>query len=238
MTESIDTWLPRLRDGALALGLDLSEGTLRQLLSHMALIERWNKAYNLTAVRDRSAMLTQHLLDSLAVVPALRRHLAAKSPASTGPADSMAEGETTTRIRLLDVGSGAGLPGAVLAAVEPRWSVTCVDAVGKKAIFIRQVAAELGLPNLQALHARIEQVLDPAGFDLVTSRAFASLADFLNLTEHLVAPAGCWVAMKGRVPDDEIAALPNSVEVFHVEPLSVPGLDAQRCLIWLKRRTV
>jgi 16S rRNA (guanine527-N7)-methyltransferase len=116
--------------------------------------------------------------------------------------------------------------------------VSCVDAVGKKAVFIRQVAAELGLPNLQALHARIEQVSDPTGFDVITSRAFASLSDFVSLTAPLLSPAGCWMAMKGKVPEDELAALPSTVDVFHVEPISVPGLEAQRCLIWMRRRSV
>lgn len=235
MPEPIDSWRRPLRDGADALGLSLPEATQRQLLGHLALVERWNKAYNLTAVRDRQAMLTQHLLDSLAVVPALRRQLAARVASPQAPGGLAAKSGPA---RLLDVGSGAGLPGAVLAAVEPGWSVSCVDAVGKKAVFIRQVAAELGLPNLQALHARIEQVSDPTGFDVITSRAFASLSDFVSLTAPLLSPAGCWMAMKGKVPEDELAALPSTVDVFHVEPISVPGLEAQRCLIWMRRRSV
>jgi 16S rRNA (guanine527-N7)-methyltransferase len=137
--------------------------------------------------------------------------------------------------RLLDVGSGGGLPGVVIATLLPGWDVTCVDAVAKKTAFIRQVAGALSLPNLHAVHGRVEQ-LGVAPFDLITSRAFASLADFTALTRRHLAPCGAWMAMKGRAPDDEIAALPPDVGVFHVEPLQVPGLGAQRCLIWMQPR--
>ena len=183
--------------------------------------------YNLTAVRNPADMLVQHLLDSLAVVAPLRRHLQDKAlaPGADGPS-----------VRMLDVGSGAGLPGVVLSIVESHWDVTCVDAVAKKASFIRQVAAELGLPNLRAQHVRVEDLPAPSGFDIVTSRAFASLADFVSLTGHLLSPTGCWMAMKGKVPDDEVADLPDGVEVFHVEQLKVPSLEAQRCLMWMRRR--
>jgi 16S rRNA (guanine527-N7)-methyltransferase len=138
-----------------------------------------------------------------------------------------------TQGRLLDVGSGGGLPGVVVAILLPGWQVTCVDAVGKKMAFVRQVAGSLPLPNLRAEHARIEQLKQPA-FDLITSRAFASLADFTRLTQPHLAPQGVWMAMKGRVPEDELAALPPAVQVFHVEQLSVPGMDAQRCLVWMR----
>ena len=194
------------------LGLALTPAQLLTLSQYLAMLQRWNATYNLTAVRDPAAMLTQHLADCLAVVQPLRRQL--------------------TRGRVLDVGSGGGLPGAVLAIVEPQWQVSCVDAVGKKTAFIRQVAGALGLPNLQALHARVE-TLATASFDLITSRAFASLPDFTRLTRALLAPNGVWMAMKGKLPQDEITALPAEVEVFHVEPLSVPGLAAERCLIWM-----
>jgi 16S rRNA (guanine527-N7)-methyltransferase len=185
------------------------------LSRYLDLLQRWNGTYNLTAVRDRAGMLTQHLADCLAILPSLQRH----AP----------EG------RLLDVGSGGGLPGVVVATLLPRWEVTCVDAVAKKAAFVRQVAGTLGLPNLHAVHGRVESLQSPP-FDLITSRAFASLADFIALTRQHLAPGGAWVAMKGRVPDDEMAALPTDVHVFHVEPLHVPGLDAQRCLIWMQPR--
>ena len=136
--------------------------------------------------------------------------------------------------RLLDVGSGGGLPGAVLAIADPALQVRCVDAVAKKALFIGQVAAALRLPNLQGLHARVEQMVQP--HDLVLSRAFASLADFTRLSRSALAPQGLWLALKGKWPQEEIAALPPEVEVFHVEPISVPGLDAERCLVWMRLR--
>jgi 16S rRNA (guanine527-N7)-methyltransferase len=192
-----------------------TEAQLQQLQAYLALLQRWNSTYNLTAVRDPAEMLTHHLADCLAVL----KPLTAALPAG----------------RVLDVGSGGGLPGAVLAIMCPALQVSCVDTVGKKAAFIRQVAAELRLPNLHAEHARVEQLKRPP-FDLITSRAFASLLDFTTLTRPLLAEGGVWMAMKGRAPDDEVAALPAGVAVFHVEPLAVPGLDAQRCLVWMRRQ--
>ncbi|MBL0092442.1 MAG: 16S rRNA (guanine(527)-N(7))-methyltransferase RsmG [Piscinibacter sp.] len=198
------------------LGLELPPATSDRLLAYLSLLHRWNATYNLTAVRDPQAMLTQHLADCLAVVGPFRRQLAAGS-----------------QRRLLDVGSGGGLPGVVLAALEPGWSVTCVDSVGKKVAFIRQVAAELSLRNLTGEHARIEALQAPP-FDLITSRAFASLADFVVPTRRLLAPTGVWAAMKGKSPELELAALPPGITVFHVEPLTVPGLQAERCLVWMR----
>ena len=205
-----------LKHGAQALGLPLSDAQCDRLLAYQALLTKWNQVYNLTAVRKPAEMLTHHLLDSLAALPPLTRHLGDR------PA------------RVLDVGSGGGLPGVVLAIMQPRLDVTCVDTVGKKASFIRQVAAELKLPNLSAAHARVEDLrLKP--FDVITSRAFASLADFTRLTRQLLADDGVWMAMKGKDPSDEIAALPPEWDVFHVEQLTVPGLDAERCLVWIRR---
>ncbi|MEO8250030.1 MAG: 16S rRNA (guanine(527)-N(7))-methyltransferase RsmG, partial [Burkholderiales bacterium] len=149
-------------------------------------------------------------------------------------------GQTSTRtIRLLDVGSGAGLPGVVIAACCPSLQITCIDAVGKKAAFVRQVAAELGLPNLQALHGRVESLDKQAGacrFEVITSRAFSSLPNLVTLTERVLAHDGFWLAMKGRVPAEEISALSPTVEVFHVEQLTVPTLDAERCIVWLRKK--
>lgn len=207
---------PALAEVCAQLGLVGDAAMLDRLLGYLALLNRWNATYNLTAVREPQEMLTQHLADCLAVVEPLRRHLG-----------------TCTERRLLDVGSGGGLPGVVLAVLEPRWEVTCVDTVGKKAAFIRQAAAELGLRNLRAEHARVES-LKAAPFDLITSRAFASLADFVRLTRGLLSPGGVWVAMKGRMPHEELVALPSDIHVFHVEPLIVPGLAAERCLIWMR----
>jgi 16S rRNA (guanine527-N7)-methyltransferase len=202
------------------LGLNPSETQLAALLGYLELLARWNSTYNLTAVREREAMWSQHLADCLAVVPALHRHL-----------DTINTGGQA--LRLLDVGSGGGLPGCLLAVIFPGLAVSCIDAVGKKTAFVRQVAGALALPNLQAVHARVEAWRSPA-FDVIISRAFASLADFTQLTQHLLAPGGVWVAMKGKHPADEIAALPASVQVFHVEQLHVPGLNAERCLVWMR----
>lgn len=226
MTDLMESLSLPLDQGLERLGLEVPQPARRQLVEYLALIDRWNRVYNLTAVRNPADMLVQHLLDSLAVVTPLRRHLLAQGPAP---------GFVTPRPRILDVGSGGGLPGVVLSIVEPRWDVTCVDAVAKKASFIRQVAAELGLPNLRAQHARVEDLLAPPGFDIVTSRAFASLADFVSLTGYLLNATGVWMAMKGKVPEDEVADLPDGVEVFHVEPLEVPSLEAQRCLVWMRK---
>ncbi len=207
-----------LGQGARQLGMTLDAGQTGDLLRYLALIQKWSKVYNLTALREPAGMLTHHLLDSLAVIVPLRRHTQGR------------------RARLLDVGSGAGLPGVVLAICCPELTVTCVDAVAKKAAFIQQVAAELKLPNLRGLHARVESLADV--HDLISSRAFASLADFTAWSAGALAPGGIWLAMKGRQPDDEIAALPPAIEMFHVEQLRVPGLDAERCIVWLRKKPV
>ncbi len=204
-----------LRTGLEALHLPAPPATQRLLLQYADLLVKWNRHFNLTAVRAPQDMLTQHLLDCLAAIGPLDAHLGSAAA------------------RVLDVGSGAGLPGVVLAVMRPHWQVCCVDAVAKKAGFVRQVAVELGLPNLHSEHARIEQLALPP-FELITCRAFASLADFVALTRSALAPGGCWVAMKGQHPTAELAALPTNIDVFHVEQLSVPGLVAQRCLVWMR----
>lgn len=207
-----------LRAGLKALQLDLSDHQVGQLLDYLDLIAKWTRVYNLTAVRDPAEMMTHHLLDSLAAIAPLRRHLQQAG---------LAQGA-----RLLDVGSGAGLPGVVIAVCCPAVAVTCVDTVAKKAAFIKQAALALKLPNLTGLHARVETITQP--FDLICSRAFASLADFTQWSAEALAPHGVWMAMKGKHPADEIAALPATVEVFHVEQLAVPGLAAERCMLWLR----
>jgi len=137
-----------------------------------------------------------------------------------------------TSFRLLDVGAGAGLPGVVIAITCPEVAVTCVDTVAKKAAFVQQVAASLMLRNLKGLHARVETLTEP--YDVVCSRAFASLKDFTTWSRTALAPHGIWLAMKGKHPDAELAELPKDVQVFHVEPLKVPGLDAERCIVWMR----
>nr|WP_295769881.1 16S rRNA (guanine(527)-N(7))-methyltransferase RsmG [Rhodoferax sp.] len=208
-----------LRQGLVELGLALNETQVQQLLGYLDLIQKWTKVYNLTAVRDPAEMLTHHLLDSLAAIAPLDRQLQAR-------------GAMSTTARLLDVGSGAGLPGIVIALCRPDIVVHCVDTVAKKAAFIQQVAVTLKLPNLRGLHARVESLTEP--YDVVSSRAFASLVDFTNWSGGALAGQGVWMAMKGKHPAGEIAVLPASVEVFHVEQLKVPGLDAERCIVWMR----
>ncbi len=203
-----------LRDGLRELGLNLTDLQVGQLLDYLGLIAKWTKVYNLTAVRDPQEMLTHHLLDSLAAIGPLRRHSQGRP------------------VSLLDVGSGAGLPGVVIAICCPEVTVSCVDTVAKKAAFIQQVSATLKLPNLKGIHARVESLTGP--FDVISSRAFASLADFVNWSGGALGQGGVWLAMKGKHPADEIAALPTGAQMFHVEQLTVPGLDAERCIVWLR----
>lgn len=213
-----------LHSGANALGLLLTESQCVQLLAYVDLIQKWSKVYNLTAVRDPAEMLTHHLLDSLAVVVPLRKQILVMRNAGELAPDAS--------LRLLDVGSGAGLPGVVIAICFPDVLVHCVDTVAKKTAFIQQVAVSLKLHNLHGIHARVESL--GATYDVVSSRAFASLADFVIWSRKCLAEQGIWMAMKGKHPAEEIAALPADVQVFHVEPLVVPGLDAERCILWLR----
>jgi 16S rRNA (guanine527-N7)-methyltransferase len=196
------------------LGLALSPAQQQQLLDYLDLLGKWNKIYNLTAVRDPAQMLTQHLLDCLAVVQPLKARLPALQT-------------------VLDVGAGGGLPAVVLAVACPQWQVSAVDTVAKKAAFIQTAAHSLGLSNLRGIHARVEELTE--GYDLVCSRAFASLADFTSWSAAALKPGGVWMAMKGRVPDEELAALPPGVRVDEVQLLQVPGLEAQRCVVWMRQ---
>lgn len=221
-----------LKRGLAGLGLALPESQQAQLLSYMDLIAKWTKVYNLTAVRDANEMLTHHLLDSLAVIAPLHRELDKLSHPDAAMGESASLLGAQAKFRLLDVGAGAGLPGIVIAITCPEVAVTCVDTVAKKAAFIQQVAATLRLPNLKGLHARVESLTQP--YDVVCSRAFASLVDFTTWSKSALAPHGIWMAMKGKHPHEELAVLPPDVHVFHVEQLQVPGLDADRCIVWLR----
>lgn len=200
----------QLAAGVAALGLALPEGAEARLLAYLALLDKWNRVYNLTAVRDTARMVSQHVLDSLAAVPYF-------------------EGET-----VLDVGSGGGLPGIPLAIARPELQVTLIDSIAKKTAFLLQAKAELGLANLNVVTSRVEDFRPSAGFDIITSRAFSDLKEFVTLTRHLLKPSGHWLAMKGLMPHEEIASLPDWVKVSANHALAVPGLEASRHLIVLE----
>jgi 16S rRNA (guanine527-N7)-methyltransferase len=200
----------QLRAGIAALGLALPEGAEPKLLAYLALLDKWNRVYNLTAVRDAERMVSHHLLDSLAAAP-------------------YCQGET-----LLDVGSGGGLPGIPLAIARPGLRVTLIDSIAKKTAFLQQAKAELGLPNLTVVTGRVEDYQPEAAFDLITSRAFSDLREFVTLTRHLLKPGGRWLAMKGLYPHEEVVLLPRDVKVSADHALVVPGLEANRHLIVLE----
>jgi 16S rRNA (guanine527-N7)-methyltransferase len=205
--------------GAEELRVDLSGSQADKLVRFAALLVRWNAVHNLTAISSPASILSHHLLDSLSILPRM----------------SSIVGEKPCRV--LDVGSGGGLPGVPLAIARPRWQVTVVDKVEKKVAFLVQAKLELGLSNLACLHARVEDIEAPP-FDLIVSRAFASLAGFVRVSAHLLAPGGCWVAMKGAYPKEELADLDRTVPGVHVldaVKLDVPQLDAERHLILLQR---
>ncbi|ARU03384.1 16S rRNA (guanine(527)-N(7))-methyltransferase RsmG [Comamonas serinivorans] len=208
-----------LIDGADALGVALTSSQVDALIRYLDLLSRWGKVYNLTAVLHRPEMMTTHILDCLAVIPPLRKRCL--DPAAATP------------VQLLDVGSGAGLPGVVLAIVVPELQVTCIDTVAKKAAYIQHAGLQLGLKNLKAVHGRIEQ--HAVHYDVVCSRAFASLIDFTRWSRNCLKPQGVWMAMKGKQLAEEFEALArDQVDVFHVEPLTVPGLQAERCIVWMR----
>ena len=200
----------QLTAGVAALGLSLPEGAEAKLLAYLGLLDKWNRVYNLTAVRDPERMVSHHLLDSLAAVPFF-------------------QGET-----VLDVGSGGGLPGIPLAISRPELRVTLIDSIAKKTAFLLQAKAELGLGNLSVVTGRVEDYRAEAGFDAITSRAFSDLKEFVALTRHLLKPTGRWLAMKGLIPHEEIACLPDWVRVSANHALTVPGLEAARHLIILE----
>ena len=204
-----DALQAQLEQGIAALRLNLPSAAVPRLLAYQALLERWNTAYNLTAVRDPAGMITRHLLDSLAILPYVRGdHLA-------------------------DLGTGPGLPGVVLAIAAPGREIVLVDSNGKKVRFLREAIRALKLEGVRVEQARVEDV--EGQFDCVTTRAFASLADMLGWGGHLLAPDGLWLAMKGKRPDDELPGIPDGFEVRATHELTVPGLAAERHLLVLGR---
>ncbi|MFJ3057068.1 16S rRNA (guanine(527)-N(7))-methyltransferase RsmG [Herbaspirillum sp. NPDC087042] len=205
-----------LKEGAAALGLDLSEAQIDKLMAYQALLAKWNKVYNLTALRDPAQMMTHHLLDSLSAMTAF-----------------------AGAHRVLDVGAGGGLPGIVLAIwaaeAQPQMHITLVDTVQKKTAFLNQVKAQLQLGNVTVLHARVEQLPIEQQYDVITSRAFAELKDFVTWSNHLLQQDGKYIALKGVLPQEEIERLPAGWKVQSIRPLQVPGLDAERHLIFMER---
>ena len=216
MSGRLQPYATQLADGTAALGLALPQETVDRLLAFGELLLKWNKVYNLTAIRNPQELITHHLLDSLAVLPYLE-----------------------TLNRLADIGSGGGLPGVVLAIVRPGLIVSSIETVGKKASFQQQAKIELGLGNFSVVNKRVEQVqaeaLPGGAPEGVISRAFSSLADFVALSGHLDAEGGALYAMKGANPVDEIATLPAGWAVTETHALSVPGLDAERHLLFIRR---
>jgi 16S rRNA (guanine527-N7)-methyltransferase len=201
----------QLAQGLAAMGLDLPAECREKLLAYLALLYKWNKTFSLTALREQDKAVSHHLLDSLSILPFV--------PDSS----------------LLDVGSGGGMPGIPLAIVRPDLRVTLLDSNSKKTAFLQQTAIELGLNNVSVHGGRVEQYHREGGFAAITSRAFAELADFVRLSRHLLAPEGCWLAMKGVWPRDEIDRLPGNVHVAAVHALTVPGVDAERHLVVMRR---
>ncbi|MCQ4165928.1 16S rRNA (guanine(527)-N(7))-methyltransferase RsmG [Tahibacter harae] len=199
----------RLDEGLAALGQDLPAALRERLIDYVELLARWNAAYNLTAVRDPGEMVHRHLLDSLAIAP----HVSGAT--------------------LADLGSGAGLPGIPLALVAPERQVTLVDSNGKKARFLREAVRTLKLANVRVIEGRVQDV--PGQFDCITARAFATLADMLNWAGGLLAEGGSWLAMKGRLQEEEIAALPAGFQIARILPLQVPGSEGERHLIVVRR---
>ena len=202
-----------LSEGLQSLSLELTQAQQQALLDYIALLGKWNKVYNLTAVREPEQMLSQHVLDCLAVLPPLKQVF-------------------PEALDLIDVGAGGGLPSVVFAIACPHWQITAVDTVAKKAAFIQTTAHSLRLGNLKAVHSRVEALT--GSFDVVTCRAYASLRDFCGSSRHLLKPNGVWMAMKAKLSAEELTDLPATVRVDKVEPLAVPGLDADRCLVWMR----
>jgi len=201
-----------LKNGVEKLDLGLSESQQEKLLDYLALLNKWNKVYNLTAVRDPMEMMTLHVLDSLAAVPAFK--------------DAQ---------NVLDVGAGGGLPGVVLAIARPDMKVSMIDIVHKKTAFLNQVKAELELSNVTVYTKKVQELQVKTPYDVITSRAFADLSDFVNWSGHLLAEGGRFIALKGTAPAEERERLPDPWKVNELQPLQVPGLDAQRHLVFIGR---
>ena len=204
----------RLSNGLHDLSLDLSQSQQNNLLDYLGMLSKWNKVYNLTSVREPDQMLNQHVLDCLAALPPLIQRF-------------------PNACELLDVGAGGGLPSVIFAIACPQWRVTAVDTVAKKAAFIQATAHSLELPNLTAVHSRVENL--QGQFDVVTCRAFATLKDFCEASHHLVKPQGWWLSLKAKLSSQEISEVHKGIRIEEVLPILVPGVDVERCLVWLRQ---
>ncbi|MFZ6816179.1 16S rRNA (guanine(527)-N(7))-methyltransferase RsmG [Undibacterium sp. Rencai35W] len=203
-----------LAEGVKALPLTLSDGQLDQMIAYLALLSKWNNVYNLTSIRDPKEMVKQHVLDSLSAAPAFK-----------------------DASNVLDVGAGGGLPGMILAIVYPHIRISMIDTVSKKTAFLNQAKTELGLSNVTVYTNRVESLQLADKFDVITSRAFSELNNFINWSEHLLADGGIYIAMKGVSPDQEIERMPKGWQVQKIQPLSVPGMDAERHLVFIHKMT-
>lgn len=207
-----------------ALGLSLDASQYAALLCYVESLARWGRTHNLTAIYRGDEVWKVHLLDSLAALPSVRREMQARG---------------WSEPQVLDVGSGAGLPGLLWAVMQPTWHITCVDTVAKKMAFVQQTAAAMrrvhSAMQITAKHIRAE-ALQAQAYHLITARAFAPLPKLVQLTRMALAPDGVWAALKGEAPDQEIAALPEDIQVFHVEPLPSPQWGAARCMVWMRTR--
>ena len=219
MLSNRDEFSALLNEGAAKLTISLSARQIDKLLDYLALLVKWNSVYNLTSVRDPQQMVIQHLLDAMSALFAFK---GAK--------------------RVLDVGTGGGLPGIVIAIwameAEPEMQVHLIDTVKKKTAFLTQVKAELGLEQVTVHSGHVEKLVSENTFDVITSRAFAELIDFVKLSGHLLEQDGSMIALKGKMPEEEIKRLPLAWRVEKVESLSVPGMQADRHLVWIKKNLV
>lgn len=228
----------KLCKGLDVLGFRPTAHQVSMLCRYLEHLHKWNKVYNLTAIRDMDDMLVQHMFDCLAIVKPLQTWFQ-PCVSENAPCPASSSTRPRTSFQVLDVGSGAGLPAVVIAIMFPEWQVTAVDAVAKKMAFVQQVSSSLGLVNLTACHSRVEE-LKERQYNLIVSRAFSSLCDFVGLTRNVLADEGVWCAMKGKEPLEEIEELQHGdcageVKVFHVEQLQVPSMEASRCLVWMKK---
>jgi len=212
----------KLEQGIKELGFSIADEQITKLLDYLRILYKWNQTYNITGHDSVDEMLSLHILDSLSIINPLQEQL------------KQCINEAESKVQILDVGSGAGLPGVVLSICLPQYHIVCLDAVSKKTAFLQYVKSVLCIPNVTVLNSRIEKHAKP--YHVVTSRAFSSLNQFTSLTNHCLDTNGFWMAMKGKHPSDELNMLDEKIEAFHVEHLNVPNINALRCLIFMRKK--